>query len=168
VTQKKASTPSPHSNERFALPRFRPTLVFSRDDTSGGGAALAVSSRILIVEDDFLIASDMEEALSEAGLEVAGIASSAEEALHLAETGRPILAVMDIHLAGKRDGVDVALELFKIHGLRCVFATAHADERTRARAQPADPLAWVPKPYPMASLVEAVRTALKRLHDEDK
>jgi DNA-binding NarL/FixJ family response regulator len=118
-------------------------------------------ARILIVEDDFLVASDMESGLKEAGIEVAGVASSAEEAVELAKAERPALAVMDIRLAGKRDGIDAALELFATLGIRSVFATAHHDESTRTRAQPARPLAWVPKPYAMATLVEAVRRALR-------
>lgn len=140
-------------------------LVFSRDDASGADKAPA-AARVLIVEDDFLVASDMETALSDAGIEVAAIAGSAEEALRLAQTEAPTLAVMDIRLAGKRDGVDAALELYRQHGIRCVFATAHSDDNTRTRAKPAHPLAWVAKPYSMASLVDAVRSALKRLDDE--
>jgi two-component system, response regulator PdtaR len=123
-------------------------------------------ARVLIVEDDFLVASDMEIGLKEAGIEVAGVASSAEEAVELAKTERPALAIMDIRLAGKRDGIDAALELFATLGIRCVFATAHHDERTRTRAQPARPLAWVPKPYAIASLVEAVRSALRETRSD--
>ena len=141
-------------------PRYS-SIAFSRDEASGGGKAHVTRSRVLIVEDDFLIASDMEAALTEAGIEVAGVAASAEEALRLADAATPALAVMDIRLAGKRDGIDAALELFARHGIRCVFATAHQDENTRTRAQPAHPLAWVPKPYAMASLVEVVQKALQ-------
>lgn len=164
MTQKKASNPGPRSVERFAPLRFRPVLVFSRDDSSGAGVAPGAPPRVLIVEDDFLIASDIEVALSDAGIEVAGIASSVDEALQLARTQQPALAVMDIRLTGKRDGIDGALELYNAYGVRCVFATAHSDEPTRARAQPAHPLGWVPKPYAMASLVDAVRNALKLLY----
>jgi DNA-binding NarL/FixJ family response regulator len=103
----------------------------------------------------------MESALTEAGIEVAGVAGSAEEALLLAQAEQPALAIMDIRLAGKRDGIDAALELFVTHRIRCIFATAHNDKSTRVRAEPAQPLAWVPKPYAMASLVEAVRKALQ-------
>ena len=160
---KKANIPGPYPLQHLAPPLFRPSLVFSRDDASGAGKARALAARILIVEDDFLVASDMEAALTEAGFEIAGVASSAEEALELAEAHRPILAVMDIRLSGLRDGIDAALDLFSTHGIRCVFASAHHDEVTRARAQPAHPLAWVPKPYAMSSLIEAVRGALEHM-----
>jgi DNA-binding NarL/FixJ family response regulator len=137
------------------------SIVFSRDDVSGAGKAPGGRARVLIVEDDFLVALDMESALTEAGIEVAGVAGSAEEALLLAQAEQPALAIMDIRLAGKRDGIDAALELFVTHRIRCIFATAHNDKSTRVRAEPAQPLAWVPKPYAMASLVEAVRKALQ-------
>ena len=73
---------------------------------------------------------------------------------------------MDVRLGGERDGIDAALELFGSHGIRCVFATAHYDPRTRARADPAAPLAWVPKPYTMAALIVAIRRALRELKNE--
>ncbi|MBB5574942.1 MULTISPECIES: response regulator [Rhizobium] len=115
---------------------------------------------ILIVEDDFFIAMDVEATLIAAGYSLAGIAASAEEAIHLAVSSRPALVIMDIRLAGKRDGVDAALELFRDHGIRCIFATAHADHEIIQRADPACPLAWLQKPYSMTSLVGAVQKAL--------
>lgn len=129
---------------------------FARDDTSTTGKDSRDSFRILIVEDDYLVASDIEAALTTAGLEVVGVAASAEEAIALAASHAPSLAVMDIRLAGERDGIDAALELFREHGLRCIFATAHADDDARHRAAPAKPLAWLQKPYSVASLVALI------------
>jgi two-component system, response regulator PdtaR len=152
----------------FMNPPRYPCVALSRDDGLSAGKALASTTRVMIVEDDFLVAIDIESALTDAGIAVAGVASSAEEALVLAEAERPALAVMDIRLAGKRDGIDAALDLFGGHGIRCIFATAHHDEGTRARAQPAQPLGWVPKPYGMASLVEAVQRALLDISSDRK
>jgi len=73
--------------------------------------------------------------------------------------------VMDVRLAGERDGIDTALALSAEHGIRCVFATAHHDEHARRRAEPAAPLGWLAKPYTMASLVTIVRRALDELSD---
>jgi DNA-binding NarL/FixJ family response regulator len=143
--------------------RPRPHVVFSRDETAGGAKQSGLPARVLIVEDDYLIAMQMEAALSDAGFDVTGVASSAEEALELAAARRPALAVMDVRLGGRRDGIDAALELFGSQGIRCVFATAHYDARVRARAQPAAPLAWVPKPYAMPALVGAVQRAFREL-----
>jgi two-component system, response regulator PdtaR len=138
-------------------------VVFARDEGARAEARGAVAERILIVEDDFLVASQMEAALADAGFDIAGVAASAERAIALAESERPALCVMDIRLAGARDGIEAAIEIFKTSGIRCVFATAHADPSVRSRAEKAMPLGWLQKPYSMASLVGAVRSALRAL-----
>jgi len=112
---------------------------------------------ILVVEDDFLVAMQIEAALTEAGFALTGTAASGEEALAMAAAIRPGLALMDIRLAGKMDGVDTALALFRRHGIRCIFATAHHDPEVRRRAAPAEPLGWLAKPYTMPAMLEAVR-----------
>jgi DNA-binding NarL/FixJ family response regulator len=138
--------------------------VFARDDAAASAERRrATPERILVVEDDFLVAMQMESALTEAGFEVAGVASSGEDAIELAISARPRLAVMDVRLAGRRDGIDTALQLFAEHGIRCIFATAHHDEHARSRAAPAAPLGWLAKPYTMASLIDLVRSALAEL-----
>lgn len=81
----------------------------------------------MIVEDDYLIALDVEAGLKEAGFVLAGIAITADAAITIARSARPAIALMDIRLLGKRDGIDAALELYRDYGIRCIFATAHAD-----------------------------------------
>jgi DNA-binding NarL/FixJ family response regulator len=137
--------------------------VFARDDGAGSDERPAKPERILVVEDDFLVAMQMESALVEAGFDVAGIAATGEDAIELAISERPHIVVMDIRLAGDRDGIDTALQLFAEQGLRCVFATAHHDEQSQRRAAPAVPLGWLHKPYTMVSLVGMVRSALAEL-----
>ncbi|PBB42247.1 response regulator [Mesorhizobium sp. WSM3866] len=122
--------------------------------------AAALPTRILVVEDDFLISLEMESTLTAAGFEVV-VVGSGEEALDSAAADRPDLVVMDIRLSGAMDGIQTALELFRIYGLRSVFATAHSDSDVRARAAPAEPLGWLVKPYTPASLLSAIRSALR-------
>jgi DNA-binding NarL/FixJ family response regulator len=141
----------------------RPRLVFARDDATVADKRPDKPGRILVVEDDFLVAMQMESALIDAGFEIAGVAATSEDAIALALNERPRLAVMDIRLASERDGIDTALQLFAEHGIRCIFATAHHDEQSRRRAAPAGPLGWLHKPYTMESLVGMVRTALDEL-----
>jgi two-component system, response regulator PdtaR len=151
--------PLPHQ----AFPSRTTQIPFAPDERTGSAGLSAQPRRILIVEDDFLVATEMENALIEAGFEVAAVASSAEEALELALEHRPILAVMDVHLATSRDGVEAALELFSQHQIRCIFATAHSDPETRRRAEPALPLGWIAKPYTMSSLVALVEKTVMQL-----
>jgi DNA-binding NarL/FixJ family response regulator len=138
----------------------RPRIVFSRDESAGAGKSSDRTPTVLIVEDDYLVATQMEDALTGAGFTVTAIVASAADAIAAVAATRVDVAVMDVRLVGQRDGVDAAIELFESHGVRSVFATAHHDRETRQRAEKANPLGWVQKPYSMASLVVAVRDAL--------
>jgi DNA-binding NarL/FixJ family response regulator len=140
-----------------------PTLFFAQDDRPGAGMAADSSAPILLVEDDFLVAMQVEAALTEAGFALSGTAASGEEALAMVAAIRPALVLMDIRLAGEMDGVDAALALFRDHGIRCIFATAHHDPDVRRRAAPAEPLGWLQKPYTMPAMLEAVRHGLADL-----
>ncbi|WP_395016063.1 response regulator [Dongia sp.] len=116
--------------------------------------------RILVVEDDYFVAADLEDGLRHAGLDVVGPVPTAEEALALARSERPVLAVMDIRLAGEKDGIDAALDLYRELGIRCIFASAHVEPPYRQRAAAAAPLGWVQKPYTIGTVVAAVKNAL--------
>ncbi|WP_243374468.1 response regulator [Microvirga solisilvae] len=82
--------------------------------------------RILIVEDEFLIALELESLLQEAGHEVVGIAASSDEAVALGRELSPDLAFVDIHLADGLTGIDVARELSDRHHVTVLFMTANA------------------------------------------
>ena len=161
----KASSPD-FSGTGEASPTFKPRVVYSRDDTSGGRFEESRGKLILIVEDDYLIAIDIEAGLHAAGFQVAGPATTADEAISLALSMKPALVLMDIRLLGKRDGVDAAVELNRDLGIRCIFTTAHGDRDVKLRAEAANPLSWVQKPYSIATLVAAIRGALKALEKE--
>lgn len=147
---------------RVAAANWRPQLVFARDNDVSSDTRRSESERVLVVEDDFLIATQMEIALTEAGF-APTLVGSAEDAIAIVKVQRPALAVIDIRLAGKRDGIDAAVQLFRDYHIRCIFATAYQDEEAQRRARPAEPLAWLRKPYTMTMLVEAVRRGLKEL-----
>src|SRR5690348_13195547 len=102
--------------------------------------------RILLVEDDYFVALDLEDGLKAAGMQVLGPVPTADEALTLARSEQPVLAVMDIRLAGEKDGIEAALELYRELGIRCIFASAHVEPPYRRRAAAAKPLGWVQKP----------------------
>jgi DNA-binding NarL/FixJ family response regulator len=163
VSPKTSAAQPGGQSQPSAVQPGRPQLVFARDDAAGSNERPDQAERILVVEDDFLVAMQMESALVEAGFAVAGVAATGEDAIELAISERPHLVVMDIRLAGDRDGIDTALQLFAEQGLRCIFATAHHDEQSRRRAAPAVPLGWLHKPYTMVSRVGMVRSALAEL-----
>ena len=150
--------------DRQTSRQAQPLAVFARDESRGLEQRADHGQRILVVEDDFLVASEIEMALQIEGYTVVGVAASADEAIALARNAAPDLAIIDIRLHGKRDGVDVALVLSREHAIPCIFATAHADETVRARAAAASPRGWLQKPYTMPLLIEVVRRALAKTH----
>jgi two-component system, response regulator PdtaR len=116
--------------------------------------------RILVVEDDYFVAVELEHRLQQAGFEVIGIAVTADEAVQIAAAQQPQLVIMDIRLNGPRDGIDAAIALHRDFGIRSIFASAHGDRETRNRAEAAKPLGWLEKPYSPASLISLVNTVL--------
>ena len=122
--------------------------------------------RVLIVEDEWLVAMEIEAAMLDAGYTVVGIAASAKEAISLAEETSPHVATMDVRLNGRRDGVDTALELRKRFGLRCLFVSAFSDAELKSRAEAANPLGWLQKPIAATDVVLALREAVRRLERE--
>jgi DNA-binding response OmpR family regulator len=119
--------------------------------------------RILVVEDEYLVATEIEAGLIERGFDVVGIATTAADAIRLAKAERPTLIVMDIRLAGGRDGIEAAKEIYQTSGIRCLFATAYTEATMRNRAGPAAPLGWLAKPYAIEGLIAAIRVALNQL-----
>ena len=153
----------PSISRRFAPPlgNVRPHPPIARapgDGTSAGGTR---ASRILVVEDDYFVAVELEHRLLDAGYDVIGIAATAEDALAKARSGKPDLAVMDIRLASPRDGIEAAKDLATL-GIPSIFATAHADPETRRRGEEAHPLGWLHKPYAPESAIALIRQALSK------
>jgi DNA-binding NarL/FixJ family response regulator len=119
--------------------------------------------RIQIVEDQYFVALNCEMCLQEAGFRCTGLATTAANAFDFAERDRPELIIMDIRLASRIDGVDAAIAIFERLGIRCIFASAHADTLVRKQAERAHPLGWLDKPYSNEQLVHAVRRAVDAL-----
>jgi two-component system, response regulator PdtaR len=95
-----------------------PAILFSPDDRADVAGGLP---KILIVEDDYLVSVELDFRLREAGFDVVGVAVTAEEAVRLARSRKPALAIMDIRIAGPRDGIDTAIELLSDLGIRSIF-----------------------------------------------
>jgi DNA-binding response OmpR family regulator len=125
-------------------------------------------SRILIVEDEALVAADLEEILIDLGYEVCGIADNHDEAVSIAQSLRPNLILMDIHLAGQKDGVAAATAIRLSVGSPVVFLTAHADDDTLARISVAEPFGYTLKPFDERELKATIEVALCRYEAESR
>jgi PAS domain S-box-containing protein len=126
-------------------------------------------NRILVVEDDGVIAEDIKSCLEEAGYTVT-VAGCADDAIVEASRARPDLALMDIRLPGGRDGIETASELHRRHQVPVVYLSAHTDSQTLNRVEHTRPLAFVAKPFTNSALVGCVRIALDsaQRHREDE
>lgn len=120
----------------------------------------AIQASILIVEDEAIIALDLEQMLEELGYRVAGTASSAAEAVDLARARQPDLVLMDINLKDATDGTVASMRLHADGGPPVVFVTAYDDERTLAKAKLGEPAGYVLKPFSMRDLRVAIEMAL--------
>lgn len=125
-------------------------------------AGASKSASILIVEDEALVASYIEEVLAESGFRVVGVASSGPEALSLAEETRPQLALVDIRLAGPIDGIELACQLRQKFALPAIFLSGLADDETTRRAVAAEPLGFLRKPFRPSQVFNAIERALRQ------
>jgi len=121
---------------------------------------LVQHDKVLIVEDEGLIANDIAIQLRSSGYDVSAIAASGEEALTLIEKSQPDLVLMDIRLKGKLDGIDTALQIRSEYALPVIFLTSHADSDTVARARYAEPFGYLVKPFRQVTLCSAIEVAL--------
>jgi DNA-binding response OmpR family regulator len=111
--------------------------------------------KVLIAEDDFMIAEMLSEAIAEGGYEVCGIASNAAEVIALGEQHKPDFAVVDLQLAGGSDGIEAATELAKRVKTIILYATGNC-HRVIEKPPPAGH-ACLNKPFTMADVVQALK-----------
>lgn len=116
--------------------------------------------RIYIVEDERIIAIDLQRRLERLGYQVCGISASGEEALPAIDAERPDLVLMDIVLQGAIDGIEVAVKIKKDFNIPVIFLTAYTDMKTLERAKQANPLGYVLKPFKERELATTLEIAL--------
>lgn len=117
--------------------------------------------RILIVEDEAVIAQHLWVLLEDIGYEVVGRASKYSRAIDLLESAEPDLVLLDIILGGAKDGVDVANFIRANHSATpFIFLTSHADPKTVERAKAAKPYGYLVKPFEREDLYAAIEVAM--------
>jgi PAS domain S-box-containing protein len=105
------------------------------------------NAKVLIVEDEAIVAKDLQYRLRKFGYTVPEIASSGEEAINKALKFSPDLVLMDIRLKGKMDGIEAAQEIYKRLNIPVIYLTAYADENTLERAKITEPFGYLLKPF---------------------
>lgn len=124
------------------------------------------NTSILLVEDEGIVALDLQRRLQKQGFRVIDITDNGPDALRLADETSPSLILMDIVIQGDMDGVDTALELRKRHDIPVVFLTAHSDQATIQRARSAMPYGYLIKPFEERELMTTIDMAVYRHQSE--
>jgi hypothetical protein len=149
------------------LSRKRLNMISSSSDglthlQEPGKGAEGRRRRFLVVEDEALIALDLERRLLRAGYDVVGIADNRDEAVELFREKQPDLVLMDIFIRGSVDGIETAKAMGELSDVPVVFLTAYADDDTVHRAAETSPYGYLLKPFDERTLFATITVALER------
>lgn len=143
--------------------------AYKRTPANAGASGAAIGAepaapkpRVLVVEDQALIALALAADLAEMGCDVIGRASSGETAVDLAMRLDPDTVIMDVNLTGAMDGIDAASLIKASRAPRLIFVTAYTDGPDRRRMEALGPVAILAKPYHPSELNLAVNVAARR------
>ncbi|MBF0473236.1 MAG: response regulator [Nitrospirae bacterium] len=120
-------------------------------------------AKILIVEDEFVIAESMSMTLINLGYNVIDYVSKGEAAIEIAKNKKPDLILMDISLAGKMDGIEAAQHINLNYNIPVIYLTAHIDDKLIARAKITEPFGYLIKPVEEKILQCTIEIALYKL-----
>ena len=121
---------------------------------------MAEGAKVLIVEDDKLVARDIEASLKKSGYRIGGIARTYDEALHYALDKEIDIALMDISLEGKHDGIETAIQLRKKHEIPSVFLTSHDELSMLKKVLDTEPEGYLIKPFKTQELISALEVGI--------
>jgi len=122
--------------------------------------------KILIVEDEKIVALDLKRRLTKLGYQITGMAASGDKALTLINQELPSIVLMDIHIQGSADGIEVAAMLQKIHSIPIIYLTAYSEEKTLARAKTTKPYGYLLKPFSDRELHIIIQVSLERYESD--
>lgn len=117
-------------------------------------------ARILVVEDEGIIAEDIQMSLKDLGYEIAGTVSTGEEAMRMAVQQRPDLVLMDVVLQGQLDGIEAADKIHTLLKIPIVYLTAYSDDKVLERAKNTEPFGYLIKPFRDRELHSTIEMAL--------
>lgn len=123
-------------------------------------------TNILIVEDESIIAKDIQNSIKKLGYAVAGTCSSGEDAVIAAEEKRPDIVLMDIMLKGELGGIAAAEEIRSKFNIPVIYLTAYADDATLSKAKITEPYGYIIKPFKEIDIYTSVEMALHK-HEKE-
>lgn len=129
--------------------------------------APAPGIRVLIVEDEAVVALHLRQELSKLGYSVAGIATSGDRALKLIEETFPDAILMDIHIQGEIDGIETARKIPRYLHIPVIYLTAYSEDTTLGRAGDTHPYGYLLKPFLDRELHATIQMALVRARADE-
>jgi len=124
--------------------------------------------KVLVVEDENIVAMDIQNSLKRLGYNVPTMAASGEEAINKAEEIRPDIILMDIRLKGRVDGIEAAKQIHDQYDIPLVYLTAYADDKTVNRAKKTESHGYILKPFGDRELYANIESALYKHNIEKK
>ena len=128
----------------------------------------AVTYKIMIVEDECLVAGDLQETLEYLGYEVTGIATGGEQAVLMAGKTKPDLILMDIKLEGEMNGTEAAEVIYDLYKIPIIFLTAYSGNHILDQAKRSSPFGYIVKPFDEKELHPMITMALHKHSLEEK
>jgi signal transduction histidine kinase len=120
------------------------------------------ATRVLVVEDERIVALHLKQQLTKLGYDVVGMAASGESALRLIDDARPDVVLMDIHIDGPMDGIETTARIPAELLIPVIYLTAYSDETTLARARVTKPYGYLLKPFSQRELHATIQMVLER------
>lgn len=129
---------------------------------------MSEKTKILIVEDEMVIAANISLQLTELGYEVIGIVPRGEDALKQIDANPPDILLLDINLKGALDGIETAKAMQKTHNIPVIYLTANIDDAHFNRAKTTHPYGFIAKPYKKLDLQRTIELTISQITSEQK
>lgn len=129
---------------------------------------MSKKTKILIVEDEMVIAANISLQLTELGYEVIGIVPRGEDALKQIETNTPDILLLDINLKGALDGIETAQAMQKTYNISVIYLTANIDDAHFNRAKTTHPYGFIAKPFKKLDLQRTIELTISQITSEEK
>jgi signal transduction histidine kinase len=121
-----------------------------------------IPARILVVEDESIVAFNLQQRLTQMGYDVPAVAVSGQETFDLVNELAPDLVLMDIHIQGDMDGIEVASRLRDSHAIPVIYLSAYSEDSTLERAKLTQPYGYLLKPFSERELHATIQMAFER------
>jgi CheY-like chemotaxis protein len=121
---------------------------------------MTLNTKILIVEDVIIIATDLQQRLEKLGYNIVGIVNNGNDAIKITEETKPDLILMDIILKGDLDGIETVQIINELHNIPHIYLTSYYDDKTLERASKTQPFGYITKPFDDIGLYTAIQLAL--------